>query len=124
MPVIPGLTVQFGNEAAVSLDPFQWKAGFTYNAEKGAQRWNLLNDLIGAYLIDNHHDLAAVWNRVRMLKADNPLVLALARPPLEEEEAMRLAKEDWNQPEKRSRIRSQWSAEARERYQRLAEQLP
>ncbi len=121
MPVIPGFAATFGNNAAVKLDPFQWKGGFTYNPGKGSGRWNLLNDLIGSALIDNHNELAAAWDRVRNRSGDDPLVRELTSPPISEEEGLGLASEEWNRPEQRSKIRSQWAAEARKRYQRIAE---
>ncbi|MBI4633084.1 MAG: extracellular solute-binding protein [Deltaproteobacteria bacterium] len=116
MPVIPGFAKSFGKDAAVPLDPFQWKGGFTYDAAKGSERWNLLNDLIGAVLIDNHRELAAAWDAVRMRDGSDPLVRELTKPPLTEEEAMRLARAEWTQPVMRSKIRSRWSAEAKARY--------
>jgi len=116
MPVIPGFAKSFGKDAAVPLDPFQWKSGFTYDAAKGSARWNLLNDLIGAVLIDNHRELAAAWDALRLRDGSDPLVRELTKPPLAEEEAMRLVREEWTEPVARSRIRSQWSAEAKTRY--------
>ncbi len=120
MPVIPGFASRFGNDAAVPLDPFQWKGGFVYNADKGSQRWSLLNDLIGSVIIDNHKELAAAWDRVRKGDANDPLFREFTKPPLPEQEALRMAKENWGHPEQRSLIRAQWSAEAKKKYLSIA----
>ena len=121
MPVIPGFTAAFGNKTAVPFDPFQWQGGFVYNAERGSQRWTLLNDLIGAVIIDNHRQLATAWDRVRKLSPDDPLVRELTQPPFPEREGLRLAAEEWLRPEQRAQIRAHWSAAARKRYRDIAE---
>ncbi len=123
MPIIPGLAAKLGKEAAVPLDPFRWKGGFTYNAAKGALRWNLLNDLIGAVIIDNHQELMMAWDKVRNSDMRGGLARELTAPPLLEAEAMRLAAGDWQRPERRSSIRAQWSAAAKSRYQRIRERI-
>ncbi len=116
MPIIPGFAKASGRDAAVPLDPFEWKGGFIYDAQRGSRRWTLINDLIGSVLIDNHRELATAWNRVRNRRPDDPVIGELTRPPFSEEEGMRLANMEWNQPEQRARIRARWSAEARSRY--------
>ncbi|HLA28102.1 MAG TPA: extracellular solute-binding protein [Syntrophales bacterium] len=120
MPVIPGFATAFGNKTAVPFDPFQWQGGFVYNAEKGSQRWTLLNDLIGSVIIDNHRELAAAWDKVRKRALDDPLIRELTRPPFAEGEGQRLAGEEWLKPEQRAKVRTQWSAEARKRYTGIA----
>ena len=120
MPIIPGFATAFGNKTAVPFDPFQWHGGFVYNAEKGSQRWTLLNDLIGSVVIDNHRELVTAWDRVRKRAPDDPLVRELTRPPFSEKEGRRLAGEEWLKPEQRAKIRALWSAEARKRYSDIA----
>jgi iron(III) transport system substrate-binding protein len=116
MPVIPGFAAAFGPQSAVPLDPFRWKGGLIYDTARGSKRWTLLNDLIGSVIIDNHRDLAAAWEQVRNRAQDDPLIQDLMRPPFSETEGLRLAANEWNQPEQRARIRAQWSAAARQQY--------
>lgn len=120
MPVIPGFASRFGDEAAVKLDPYSYRGGFTYDSEKGSLRWTILNDLIGATIIDTHEELSAAWARVRDLGPDHPARADLVRPPLTEEELLELARERWEDPEARARIRARWATEARARYNRIA----
>lgn len=121
MPIIPGFAAAFGDAVAVPLDPFLWKGGLLYDAGKGSRRWTLLNDLIGAVLIDSHGDLAAAWNRVRNRPPDDPLIRELTKPPFSEAEGLRLAGGEWKEPEQRAKIRAEWSAKARKRYMEIAE---
>ncbi len=120
MSIIPGFATPFGREAAVPLDPLHWRHGFRYDDKKGSQRWTLLNDLIGTVLIDNHQYLAAAWDRVRKLPPGDPRRVELTRPPITEEEGLRLAREEWSRPELRSKLRAQWSTAARQLYLHIA----
>ena len=121
MPIIPGFAGPFAGQAAVPFDPFRWKGGFTYDTQKGSQRWTLVNDLIGSVLIDNHKDLAAAWDKVRNRAPGDPLLLELTRPPFSEAEGMRLASGELTRQERRAAIRAKWSSEARNRYLKIAE---
>jgi len=120
MPVIPGLTARLGDRAAVSYDPYRWEGGFTYDAAKGALRWSLLNDLVGAVLIDTHRELVSAWRVVKHLPADAAARRAFVCPPLSEEEAAVLAATRWDDPAFRARTRARWANQARMRYQRIA----
>jgi len=119
LPVIPGFARRFGDQAAVSFDPFTWKGGFAYDSAKGPIRWTILNDLIGAAIIDTHDDLVAAWRAIKD-RPDDPRLRELVRPPLSEEELLRLARERWADPQFRARTRAAWAAQARERYRRIA----
>ena len=119
MSVIPGLARSFGDNAAVPYDPYAWKSGFSYDAQKGSLRWNILNDLLGAAIIDTHRELTQAWRSVKDLPPDRPRVAQLTRPPLAEPELMRLAAEQWGDAEFRARTRSGWAQEAKQRYQQV-----
>ena len=119
MPVIPGFAARFGTDAAVLYDAYAWKSGFTYDADKGSLRWTILNDLLGATMIDTHRELTAAWRRVSNLPADDARVRALTTPPLPEIELLQLAREKWNDAEFRARTRARWANEAKARYRRI-----
>lgn len=120
MPIIPGFAKRFGQQAAVTFDPYTWKAGFTYDSEKGSRRWGILNDLIGATIIDTHDELVAAWRVVKQLPPDDPRVAELVRPPVSDDDLLKMAKTKWNDPAFRARTRAQWCSEARQRYRRIA----
>ncbi len=119
MPVIPGFAARFGEDAAVAYDAYQWKSGFTYDPNKGSQRWTILNDLIGATMIDTHRELVAAWRRVSALPSDHEQVKALTAPPMAEAALLQLAKTNWNDAEFRARTRAAWANEAKARYRRI-----
>jgi len=120
MPMIPGFAARFGDDVAVAFDPFTWKGGFTYDSQKGSTRWTILNDLIGAYVIDAHDDLVAAWRTVRHLPPSDPRVAELVRPPLSEQQVLALARDEWSDAAFRARTRAEWASEASRRYRRIA----
>ncbi|MDA0991405.1 MAG: hypothetical protein O3A51_11720, partial [Verrucomicrobia bacterium] len=120
LPVIPALASRFGDDAAVPLDPYTWESEFRYDPDKGSARWTILNDLLGATLIDTHRELVTAWRAVNLLPADHPLREALTAPSLSEEALLEMAAGDWMDPEFRARTRAQWANEARLRYHRIA----
>ena len=120
MSIIPGFAARLGDQASVTEDPYKWKTGFLYDANKGSLRWTILNDLLGAVLIDTHSELAAAWGKLKDLPADDPRVQTLIRAPCTEDELLGMAKSQWNDPAFRAATRGQWSSEAKARYKRLA----
>jgi ABC-type Fe3+ transport system substrate-binding protein len=114
--VIPGFAARFGTNASATFDPFTWKGSFVYDAVKGSQRWTLLNDLIGAVIIDTHRELTGAWSKLKDADPSDPRLVLFLAPPFTEEECMRLATGEWKNPETRTRIRGGWSAEAKQRY--------
>lgn len=120
MSVIPGFASRFGEDAVVPYDPYQWKSGFTYDPIKGSLRWTILNDLIGAAMIDTHPDLVNAWKNVMNPATENRHVAALVRPPISEEELLQLARDKWPDAEFRARTRARWANEAKARYREIA----
>ena len=86
----------------------------------GSLRWGILNDLIGAKIIDTHPELVAAWRAVKDLPPDDPRVLDLVRPPLPEAELLSMAREKWSDAEFRAGKKAEWTAEAGQRYRRIA----
>ena len=124
MPVIPGFGERFGKDTAVPFDPYKWEPGFVYDSDKGSLRWTILNDLIGATMIDTHEELVSAWRVVKNLSADNVRSLTLMHPPLSETSLLQMAREDWKNPEFRARTRAEWAEDARKRYIKIAESGP
>ncbi len=121
MPVIPGFAARFGDDAAVTFDPYKWKSGFTYDPAKGSLRWTILNDLLGATMIDTHRELSAAWRRISVLPEGDSRFQALIHPPVSEEELLELARTKWSDPEFRARTRTRWANEAKSRYKAIAQ---
>lgn len=120
LAVIPGLAEQCGNDAVVPLDPFSFKGGIQYDANKSYLRWGILNDLLGACVIDPHRDLVEAWRRVKDAPPADARLRKLLSPPVGEEELLILARDRWQHAELRAKTVSQWAAEARARYRQVA----
>lgn len=86
MSVLPPLYQQLRGKAIVKVNPFQFQAGFRYDAQKGDVRIDVLNSLLGAFFISPHKELKAYWQRT--IKGNRRITF---RPPVSEAEVMSLA---------------------------------
>lgn len=120
MSVIPGFAARFGDQATISLDPFESISTFTFDSRKAGSRWGIMNDLIGACIIDTHNELVAAWEVVKDLPEDDPRVARFVAPPLSEEELMTTVMDKWADWKYRSATRARWVREAHERHRRIA----
>jgi ABC-type Fe3+ transport system substrate-binding protein len=118
MSILPELYPEgFANTTNVTVNPFAMEGGFVYDFEKGAARWELLNDMVGALIIDTHVDLADGWKRVAA--KGKALPAATFAPPVSEERALELARTSWKDPVERNKIATSWFSDARKRYKGL-----
>jgi len=115
MSVLPELYKDFEKKSNVLIDPFKEKKGFTYDFKKATARWNLINDMVGALIIDTHDDLAAAWQKGSKSR-DNKKLAAALKVPISEDEAMKLATGKWNDEVARNKTINGWLTGARKRY--------
>ena len=101
-------------------NPFELRKTIQYNSKLGSQRWDAVNDAIGAIIIDAHADLSAAWKAVLQLqeaRKRSELETELFAPICSEEELMTHAR---NIMEKSPRVRTatvnRWGEIARQRY--------
>ncbi|MBL8799456.1 MAG: ABC transporter substrate-binding protein [Planctomycetia bacterium] len=107
-----------------AANPFQQTDALRYNSQLGQQRWDALNDLIGAFIVDAQDELSAAWHAI--LRSGLPaetiqrLSAELFEPPCTEAElaahAKRIAQGD---PHARTMQVNDWSEQARQRYRRI-----
>lgn len=122
MPILAGRVAKAGDQASVRMDPFANRgAYFTYNPTLGSQRWGILNDLIGACMIDTLPELRAAWLHVQSSNASPHAIQTLLTPPLAASNLSTLADSQWNDPAFRSKTKAAWSEAARTRYQAATE---
>lgn len=105
-------------------NPFAVHNVLPYNSQQGNRRWNALNDLLGAVIVDAHSELAAAWSAV--LHSPLPeeqrrhLEEELFRPFCTEAEladhARRIVQDG---PRARAETLNHWSEQARARYLRI-----
>lgn len=99
MPVLPGIYSESG-EKLVHFNPFTWRNAFDLNAEKAAKRWNVLNDLLGTFIVESHQLL-------RELPQGAPF------PQVPSEQDAVLAGLKWDDPVQRDKIIQIWKEECR-----------
>lgn len=111
MSVLPHLYEQLKVQSVIKVNPFRFKPGFRYDSHKGDRRIDVLNGLLGAFLIIPHKELKAYWQR-----AINNGRKVTFRPPVSEEEIMRLA-DKWATDRKLAvQKESEWSRLAKNLY--------
>lgn len=107
----------------VRQNPFRMKFDFHYDYPLAQQRRHLVDDLLGAFLIDTRVELAAAiatW-RAATGERKGELESVLFALPFTEDEMPRIIA-DYKDPNKRERMRGEWTAYARARYRLVAEQ--
>ncbi len=117
MSVLPYLYDRLGKEAVVKVNPFKFKPGFRYDSQKGDARIDVLNSLMGAFLVDTHRQLKAAWERAAFKpRGESGTHKPLFHPPVSEAEVMKLAKK-WATDRKLAvRKETQWVRLAKQRY--------
>ncbi|MCX7935299.1 MAG: extracellular solute-binding protein, partial [Planctomycetota bacterium] len=78
-PVRPEL---YADPAAPRPNPYEFKGGFRYDSAKGGARWQVLNCLMGAWLIEPHALLRQAWQTVIARGCHENEVEELCRPAL------------------------------------------
>ncbi|MBI3468842.1 MAG: ABC transporter substrate-binding protein [Planctomycetes bacterium] len=121
LSVLPHLYEANPEQSAVTLNPFQAAVPLRYDGRVASMRWNVLNDLLGAVLIDSHSELQQAWVAVQQAPNQSDLIAELTHPPCEENELVRLAEPVRQSPRLRNVTIAEWMAAARQRYRSVAE---
>jgi ABC-type Fe3+ transport system substrate-binding protein len=116
--VMPSLYETDGHNMAVKLNPFSWQADFAFDAKKGADRWAIVNDLIGALIIDQKQLLNQAWKTALAGGLTESEWRRLAAMPISEKEALELSKTKWHDPALRNQKINEWIHFARAKYQK------
>jgi spermidine/putrescine-binding protein len=116
--VMPALYDLSPHSTAVKLNPFSWESGFVFDAKLGSDRWAIVNDLIGALVIDQKELLGRAWKAALADGLTEQEWQRLAGMPISEDEALQLAKTKWKDPAFRNQTVNEWTQFARVKYQR------
>jgi hypothetical protein len=82
-----------------------------------AERWSIVNDLIGALVIDQKHLLTRAWKEALDKGGlSEQEWQRLAAMPISGDEALTLAKTRWKDPEFRNQKLNEWIRFARSKY--------
>jgi ABC-type Fe3+ transport system substrate-binding protein len=106
MSLRPAMYEKHKGTTLVPINPFAQEISFRYDPKKGGARWGIVNDLIGATIIDVHAELVAAVKQGRTKFS----------PPISEAEALRLAGKEWKDPSYRQRKVLEWQRWAAEKY--------
>jgi ABC-type Fe3+ transport system substrate-binding protein len=116
--VVPSLYGSATEHTAIKLNPFSWKSDFPFDAMKGAARWAIVNDLIGALIIDQKQLLDQAWRIALRDGLTDAEWRRLAAMPVSEKEALELAKTQWRDSTFRNQKLNEWTEFARAKYQK------
>jgi ABC-type Fe3+ transport system substrate-binding protein len=116
--VMPSLYETAKKRTAIKLNPFSLQSDFAFDARKGAERWAVVNDLIGALIIDQKQLLDQAWKTALATGLTEEEWRRLAAMPVSEQEALDLAKTSWRDPSLRNQKLNEWTHFARAKFQR------
>jgi hypothetical protein len=115
--VIPRLYGGPKGRTSITLDPFAWKSGFRYDDAKAALRRAIVDDMIGALIIDCRAELAAAWREALKTMPADAAMKRLSAVPVTEEQTLAIAGGGlWDDAGFKNRALKEWSAYARLRY--------
>lgn len=122
--ILPDLYTELAGETIVPINPFEITTTLEYNATLGSSRWGLINDIIGALIIDSHADLVSSWSGI--IETSNTLeeagvtsdkisqaISKLGEAPLTEDAALGL---NWSDTTVQNTKISEWHTFATEKY--------
>jgi hypothetical protein len=107
-------------QSIVPLNPFELGSLGRYDTERQGKLWSLVNDLVGAMIIDTHGELVQAWEAVIAGGMQPPALAELTRMPITLEEALMFA-DKWRDSVLRNQQINAWVKFAQEKYKRAAE---
>lgn len=116
---MPVLALLYAEPGAPAPNPYTMAQGLKLSNATTSQRYAVLNDLMGTWLIDTHADLTLAWKAVIARGCREDEVRELCAPPVSEEQLLKLAAV-WNDPRARKETMDQWVKDAQARYKRLS----
>jgi ABC-type Fe3+ transport system substrate-binding protein len=114
--VLPSLYALSPQSTAVKLNPFSWRSDFAFDSKLSSDRWSIVNDLIGALVIDQKHLLTRAWKEALANGSSEQELQRLAAMPISADEALALAKTKWKDPAFRNQKLNEWIHFARSKY--------
>jgi ABC-type Fe3+ transport system substrate-binding protein len=117
LSVLPSLYALAPQISAVRLNPFLWRSDFAFDPKLSAERWAIVNDLIGTLLIDQKHLLTRAWKEaIDKGGLNDQEWQRLAAMPISEAEALTFARTKWKDAEFRNQRLNEWIQFARSKY--------
>ncbi len=101
-----------------NFNPFVQKTFLQLDLKQATRMQRVFNDLIGAVLIDVHHDLKRAWKRLVKSGLTPEKLTAFGTPPVSEKEFFELEKK-WGDDVFRNKTINKWVSYAKNRYKSL-----
>ena len=114
--VLPSLYALPAQTSAVQLNPFSWQSDFAFDPKLSSERWSIVNDLIGALVIDQKQLLTRAWKEALDGGANERELQRLAAMPISADEALSMARTNWKDPVFRNHRINEWIHFARSKY--------
>src|SRR5262249_48290086 len=129
LSVVPDLYRRYPSavRSVAEANPFTVGNTIPYDSKLGNSRWDALNDLIRAVIVDAHPALSAAWRSVVQAPLSEParkrLEDKLFAPPCTEAELQRHARLVLEEgPRVRTLALNRWGEDARQRYRAVREE--
>jgi ABC-type Fe3+ transport system substrate-binding protein len=106
MSVLPSLYQTLAGQLSTPSNPFEMKVTMRYDPKLGSARRALVDDLIGALVIDSHRDLMQAWRALMDAGIPGDAAKKFAAMPLTEAEALRLCA-----PESKGSKKTKWETD-------------
>jgi ABC-type Fe3+ transport system substrate-binding protein len=123
MAILPSVYDKYKEQAVITGNPFEMKIVMKYDREKGGARKDLINDLVGALVIDTHAELKKAYKAVINRGMPERYVRRLTRLPIGEEEALDMAKTKWGDASFRASKLAEWVEYSRRKLEGLIQEL-
>jgi len=112
MSILPEVYKTLGTQANIPVNPYQGGSLLKYDAAKGSKRYVIVNDLVGALIIDSHKELVDAVKRGAGKSAGSKLGV----PPITEQQALQYADSIASNPQLRNKLIADWTVFARNKY--------
>ena len=118
VPMIPELLDKYADISSLTFNPYNEKQTLTFDFDKSSARWDVMNDLWRAMIVDNHELLKKAWGAVR--RTGNAELEARLFEPLVTEKEVTEAGKKWNEDVMyRTNTRNKWRETLRNRYEEV-----
>ena len=90
LPVLPEVYPRYARLVGDLRSPYDWKTDFVYDGAQASRLRSVLEDLLGAFIIDTQYELVPAWKALIEAGLPPEALRELTRIPIGEEEALAL----------------------------------
>ena len=121
MPILPEFYTRYAEVSGGASSPFDWKTDFVYDGATPTRRRGVLQDMLGAFIIDTQYELVPAWKGAIADGLPPEAVHRLTHMPVSAEEALTLGQR-WGKVEfveSRVGMLTRWCRLAVRKYKRV-----